>query len=57
VKDEWKRRVELLKPDRFTPKPEASRLEFDPNIRHRMPEVSNDLIYRILDDVVPMKEP
>jgi hypothetical protein len=36
-------------PKPFEPKKEASIRPFDPNIRHRMDDVSNDLIYRGLE--------
>ena len=45
VKDEWKNRMSKSA-DRFKPKDEYTKLAFDPNIRHRMDTISNDLIYR-----------
>ncbi len=56
IKDEWKLRMEKSAP-RFEPKPEFSRRTFDPNIRHRIDDISNDLIYRGLEQVVPKTEP
>jgi len=57
VRDEWKKRVSLTKPQPFVPKPEYSRLQFDPNVRHRMPEISNDTLYRMVGNYVPQKDP
>ena len=57
VRDEWKKRVALTKPQPFVPKPEYSRLQFDPNVRHRMPEISNDTLYRMVGNYVPQKDP
>jgi hypothetical protein len=45
VKDEWKLRMRTL-PEKFVPKEEYSKRPFDPNIRHRMDTISNDLLYR-----------
>jgi len=45
VKDEWKRRV-TMKGERFEPKPEFTRLPWDENVRHRIDEIHNDLIYK-----------
>ncbi len=55
VKDEWKLKMKGMA-EPFTPKPEFSRLAFDPNIRHNMEDLPNDLIYRTFD-VVPPKLP
>ena len=41
----------------FVPKEEYTRLPFDPNIRHRMEEMPNQLVYRALRGVIPEKEP
>jgi len=43
--------------EQFEPKQEYSRIEFDPNIRHRIDEFPNSLIYRSLVGRVPEKEP
>jgi large subunit ribosomal protein L13 len=48
VKDEWKLRMEKSA-TRFEPKPEFSKRPFDPQIRHRIDEISNDLILRGLE--------
>lgn len=45
VKDEWKRRMNM-KGERFEPKEEFTRRPWDENIRHRMDEIHNDLIYK-----------
>jgi hypothetical protein len=45
VKDEWKLRMNK-NPTKFVPKEEYSKRPFDPNIRHRIDTISNDLIYR-----------
>jgi hypothetical protein len=52
VKDEWKNRM-AKSADRFKPKEEFTKRPFDPNIRHRMDEISNDLIYRGLNQTLP----
>lgn len=41
----------------WKPKEEYSRIEFDPNIRHRMDEIDNTLIYRSIDDAEPRQAP
>ncbi len=52
VKDEWKNRM-AKSADRFKPKEEFTKRPFDPNIRHRIDEISNDLIYRGLNQTLP----
>lgn len=56
VKDEWKKRLGKL-PEPFVPKPEVERIPFNPNIRHRLDEIPNDLIYRGIDVLPPRKDP
>ena len=41
----------------FEPKPEFSRIEFDPNIRQRMDEFDNTLLYRAFQWREPDVEP
>jgi hypothetical protein len=45
VRDEWKRRMNSTG-DRFQPKKEMVRSAFDENIRQRMDDIHNDIIYR-----------
>ncbi len=52
VKDEWKNRM-AKSADSFKPKEDFTKRPFDPNIRHRMDEISNDLIYRGLNQTLP----
>ena len=40
--------MENWTPEPFALKPEYSQVEFDPNVRHRMDEINNKLIYRSL---------
>lgn len=41
----------------FVPKPEYSRIDFDPNIRHRMDSMDNTIIYRSLKFKEPYVDP
>lgn len=50
VKDEWKNFTKHPVP-KWTDKEEYSRIPFDPNIRHRIPQMSNSLVYRALGEV------
>ena len=43
--------------DRFKPKEEFTKRPFDPNIRHRMDDITNDLIYRGLNQTLPQASP
>ncbi len=43
--------------DRFKPKEEFTKRSFDPNIRHRMDEITNDLIHRGLNQTLPQSSP
>jgi len=43
--------------ERFEPKEEYSRLKFDPNIRNRMEEMPNHIMYRAYDGSIPQLEP
>lgn len=52
VKDDWKSRMTALA-DPFVGKPEAERIPFDPNVRHSMEEIPNDLIYRAINHLPP----
>jgi large subunit ribosomal protein L13 len=45
VKDEWKRR-ESPPGERFVPKPEFTRRPWDENVRHRIDDIHNELIFR-----------
>ena len=56
VEDQNKKRMtEIAEP--FVPKDEFTRIPFDPNIRHRMDDVDNTLIYRSLIYKEPDVEP
>ncbi len=46
--EELKKKM-AIKAEPFQPKKEYSRIEFDPNIRHRMDSMDNTLIYRALE--------
>ena len=46
--EELKKRM-AIKAEPFQPKKEYSRIEFDPNIRHRMDNMDNTMIYRALE--------
>jgi hypothetical protein len=41
----------------FVPKPDMDRIPFNPNVRHNMDEIPNDLIYRALDILPPRLPP
>lgn len=41
----------------FEGKPETERMAFDPNIRHNMDEISNDLIHRAINVLPPRQIP
>jgi hypothetical protein len=56
VKDEWKLKMNKMA-EPFVPKPEFDHTPFDPNTRHNMEDVSNDLIYKALDIVAPKLDP
>jgi hypothetical protein len=47
-KDEWRNYEKAAPVQEFHTKEEYSRIAFDPNIRHRIPSISNSLIYRAL---------
>ena len=46
----------LVVADRFKAKPEFTQLKFDPNIRHRVMEMPNHLLYRYMYGIKPRKE-
>jgi hypothetical protein len=52
VKNDWKNRMTKLAGP-FEGKPETERMAFDPNIRHNMDEISNDLIHRAINVLPP----
>jgi hypothetical protein len=43
--------------ERFQPKEEFTRLKFDPNVRHRLPEMDNTIVYRAMQGFEPDYEP
>ena len=44
--------------ERFVPKKEFTRLDFDPNVRHRMDSINNTILYRgLYDKPIPQKDP
>ena len=53
--EQKKRLVEVS--ERFMPKEEFSKIPFDPNIRHRIDDIPNKLIYRALLGKEPAKDP
>ena len=50
VRDEWKKFEEKAPFIPFDTKEEFSRIPFDPAIRHRLPQMPNDLIYRAITE-------
>lgn len=51
VVDEWKNFERAATPEKFITKEEYSKIKFDPNIRHRLPEMPNSLVYRAINDL------
>jgi len=41
----------------FKPKEESTRIPFDPNVRHNLPNIPNHLTYRFLYGHMPQTEP
>lgn len=52
VKEDWKKRMTKLA-EPFTGNPLSERLPFDPNIRHNVDQMPNDLIYRAINTLPP----
>ena len=48
--------IKDMKFENWTPKEEYSRIPFDPNVRHELPKMPNDLQYKFLFGHVPPKE-
>ena len=49
-KDEWRNYERAATPQEFHSKEEYSKIPFDPNIRHRIPNIANSLVYRALGE-------
>ena len=49
--------VQANKTEEFVPKKEYTRIPFDPNIRHRIDDIDNKLIWRSLVGIEPDYEP
>jgi hypothetical protein len=50
VREEWRKYDEKAPPIPFHAKEEFTRIAFDPAIRHRLPTMPNDLVYRAVTD-------
>jgi len=49
--------VQANKTEEFVPKKEYTRVPFDPNIRHRIDDIDNKLIWRSMVGIEPDYEP